>query len=160
MPALLTRISTSPIACTICAWPRSTAPGSEMSKLKARTCGPSSRARTSLRPPLASTMATLQPSTIRALATARPITPAEPVTSATLPASNLDIEHTLLSEQAAGAEGHHRDEQQVHGHQRPFGSIGAGQGDHHAHHQAGHHRTPQRADAAQHDDQERGHHGI
>ena len=46
------------------------------------------------------------------------------------------LEHALLAPQAAGAEGHDRDQQHVHRQQRPFRRIGAGQADGEADQQA------------------------
>ena len=44
-------------------------------------------------------------------------------------AGHSGLEHALLAEQAAGADGDDRDQQNIHRQQRPFRRIGAGQAD-------------------------------
>ena len=74
--------------------------------------------------------------------TARPIVPPAPVTTRDLVLRGRIVacscvEHALLAEQAARAEGDDGDEQQVHRHQRPLRRIGAGQADDQADQQPG-----------------------
>ncbi len=66
----------------------------------------------------------------------------------------------LRAEEAARAERHHGDEQQVHRQQRPFGRVRAGDADDHPDHQRGDTAPHKLPDTAQHDDQERRDDGV
>src|SRR4029077_17547734 len=103
---------------------------------------------------------TVAPVAASAFAHASPMPPYPPATNATLPSAVLDIERALLAEQPARPERHDRDEQQVHRQERPFGGIRPAQPDDDADQQCSGDRTPEAADAAQDDDEERGDDGI
>ncbi len=70
------------------------------------------------------------------------------------------FEDALLAPKTAGANADHGDQQDVHREQRPLRCIGARQPDAEPHEQACDDRAPKAADAAEHDDQERGDHRV
>src|SRR5688500_13810734 len=136
MPALLTSTSTGPILFMTFL----TAAGSAMSQW--------------MQSPLRSSPCTVRPSSRRKSTTARPMVPAAPVTTAVFPLRSV-FKRGLLPQESPCAEGYQRDEQQIHREQRPLRGVRAGQPDHDTDQDAGQHRTPEAADAAQHDDDER-----